>query len=119
MSHPGTPQIMKLYHLGHGYRTQPGAKCLIWCDGRLLLVRTHFGSGRWSLPGGGQKPGEPPEVAMDREVWHETGLRLSSIQRLGAYVSEEKRARRMTNIYAAEVDQNCACFRLFKGSAGG
>jgi 8-oxo-dGTP diphosphatase len=33
-------------------------------------------AGTWGLPGGGLDPGEPPEAALHREVWEETGQRV-------------------------------------------
>ena len=45
----------------------------------MLLVRiapgfTHDAEGRWTLPGGGLKFGEDPEVGVLREVEEETGF---------------------------------------------
>ena len=36
-------------------------------------------AGTWGLPGGGLDPGEPPEAALHREVWEETGQRVDII----------------------------------------
>ncbi len=33
--------------------------------------------GKWSFPGGGVEPGEPPERAAHRELLEETGLRIA------------------------------------------
>ena len=45
-------------------------------SGRLLMVRMGSGldEGRWTLPGGGVKWGENPDVAVIRELEEETGI---------------------------------------------
>lgn len=42
-------------------------------EGRILLVR-HSYIGGWQLPGGGVASGEPPELAVVRELEEEVGL---------------------------------------------
>jgi ADP-ribose pyrophosphatase YjhB (NUDIX family) len=46
--------------------------------GRLLLIRRGHAphQGLWSLPGGRVEPGESTDVAVEREVHEETGLRV-------------------------------------------
>jgi ADP-ribose pyrophosphatase YjhB (NUDIX family) len=45
--------------------------------GRIVLLRQPPGYG-WSLPAGLLKKGEPPVVGAARELWEETGIRLSA-----------------------------------------
>jgi ADP-ribose pyrophosphatase YjhB (NUDIX family) len=54
-------------------------------QGRVLLVRHSYMRG-WSLPGGGVGRGEPPEVAVVRELAEEVGLTESdSPEFIGLY----------------------------------
>ena len=48
---------------------------LVCCrvDGQVLLVRLSY-LRAWSLPGGGVRPGEPPEAAARRELLEELAL---------------------------------------------
>ncbi|WP_026918033.1 NUDIX hydrolase [Gordonia shandongensis] len=48
-------------------------------SGRLLLVKRGHDPERgcWSVPGGHVEPGEAPKEAAAREVFEETGLRVS------------------------------------------
>ena len=53
-----------------------GANVLITCKDRLLLEKRRD-SDTWGLVGGGVKKTEEPIDAIVREVWEETGLRVS------------------------------------------
>jgi 8-oxo-dGTP pyrophosphatase MutT (NUDIX family) len=56
----------------------------------LLLHGRGLGpAGYWVLPGGGVEPGETPVQAAIREVWQETGLRLSESDVAGPIESGE------------------------------
>jgi 8-oxo-dGTP pyrophosphatase MutT (NUDIX family) len=45
-------------------------------EGRVLLVRHSYGSGKWMAPGGGLSRGEAPLAAAARELREETGCGL-------------------------------------------
>lgn len=60
---------------GHPARVQrPGAYAVIVEAGRILLSRLTATDELWTLPGGGIDFGEPPLVALHREMYEETGL---------------------------------------------
>src|SRR3712207_8104462 len=54
-----------------------GVKCVLRAgDGRVLLVRHHYGDrSAWELPGGGAKRGESAADAAAREALEELGVR--------------------------------------------
>ena len=56
-----------------------GAMALIQdADGRILVLEhTYRRQVPWGLPGGWLKHAESPETGLAREVWEETGLRVS------------------------------------------
>ena len=45
-------------------------------QGRVLLIRHSYGSGKWMPPGGGLARGETPIAAALRELHEETGCKL-------------------------------------------
>ncbi|WP_078307375.1 MULTISPECIES: NUDIX domain-containing protein [unclassified Mycobacterium] len=67
-------------------RPHPGVGCFVLRDGRFLMGRRHgaHGAGMWSVPGGWIERGESPESAAIREVWEETGVRITHPRAVGA-----------------------------------
>jgi 8-oxo-dGTP pyrophosphatase MutT (NUDIX family) len=60
--------------VGHSLLLMPAVAAVVRDpDGRLLLQR-RADTRIWELPGGVVAPGEPPAMALVREVWQETGL---------------------------------------------
>lgn len=61
-----------------GYAT-PKLDCrgVVFHDGRLLLVK-ELADGGWTLPGGWVDVGEPPSLAVEREVLEESGFRVKA-----------------------------------------
>lgn len=64
---------------------RPGAYAILPRNGQVLLTwqdEPHF---ELQLPGGGIDPGEGAIQALHREVYEETGWRISRPRRLGAF----------------------------------
>lgn len=67
--------------------------------GRVLLVRhSYYGDG-WSLPGGGVARGEPPDVAVRRELAEEVGLCGGQLAFVGLYTRHAGWATHMVALY--------------------
>jgi 8-oxo-dGTP pyrophosphatase MutT (NUDIX family) len=74
------------------YLTRPktsGAKVIIAYGDEILLIKTTYGYG-YSLPGGGIKKNETPEVAVKREALEEVGIMLDDVHSLSAFVTYEE-----------------------------
>ncbi|MFC3613494.1 NUDIX hydrolase [Lutimaribacter marinistellae] len=67
------------------YRLRAGAYALLPRDGKLLLTCQMSPDPDLQLPGGGIDPDESAVVALHREVYEETGWRIASPRRLGAF----------------------------------
>lgn len=67
------------------YRRRPGAYAILWRQGQVLLTHQSDPTPELQLPGGGIDPGESPVQALHREVMEETGWRIGSPRRLGAF----------------------------------
>lgn len=70
---------------GQTYRHRPGAYALLPYGGRLLLTLQDDPGPDLQLPGGGIDPGESPLAALHREVCEETGWRIATPRRVGAF----------------------------------
>jgi len=67
-------------------RTRLAAYIVAVNAGSMLLAKIapgYPGAGRWTLPGGGVEFGEHPEDALVREVYEESGFRLTTFTFLG------------------------------------
>ena len=66
--------------------TRKAILCYIFNDSKVLLqlkAKGRFGEDKWNAPGGKVKEGETPEQAAIREVYEETGLKVSSLELKG------------------------------------
>ncbi|MBP1915038.1 8-oxo-dGTP diphosphatase [Lederbergia galactosidilyticus] len=58
--------------------------------GEVLLVRTHWRSETWEMPGGNVEVAEPLDEAVCREVQEETGVTIRPIGVTGLYFNQTK-----------------------------
>lgn len=70
---------------GRKYQRRPGAYGILLRDGKLLITHQEEPTPEFQLPGGGVDPGESPQRALHREVFEETGWRISTPRRIGAF----------------------------------
>ena len=67
------------------YTRRPGIYAVLERDGQILLTYQAHPHDEFQLPGGGIDPGEHPIAALHREVFEETGWKISSPKRLGVF----------------------------------
>jgi len=72
-------------HFGRKYTLRPGAYAVLVRDGQVLLTYQSEPHHEYQLPGGGIDKEEHPVSALHREVYEETGWRISTPKRLGAF----------------------------------
>ena len=89
------------------YIMRPGAYAILLRGRDLLLTHQAEPEPEFQLPGGGIDAGESPISALHREVFEETGWRIASPRRIGAfrrftYMPEyDLWAEKLCQIYAA------------------
>ncbi len=77
-------------------------------EDRLLLVRLSYGSGSWSLAGGGINRGEAPEAAARREFREETGCEAGALELVGIQQERVHGSHHAIHVFAAKVQGNPA-----------
>jgi 8-oxo-dGTP pyrophosphatase MutT (NUDIX family) len=98
------------------FQERNAARVVLVADGRVLLQHG-FDPGRpeagtwWLTPGGGLNDGESVEDGAVREVFEETGLRLSPAQlgpviatRVASFEFEHRRFRQSESFFAVNVE---------------
>lgn len=93
---------------GRRYRLRPGVYAILPRGPDLLITHQAEPSPEYQLPGGGIDPGEHPLTALHREVLEETGWRIATPRRLGAF-------RRFTYMpeYDLWAEKLCIIYRAF------
>lgn len=97
--------VMNVYWFLRGRRPE-GAFVAMWCDGRILLVRTSYQRFH-TFPGGGRKRNEPHLETALREAREEVGVALSRqmLRRVDGDVDPAYFARERIVLYEAHFDQ--------------
>lgn len=67
------------------YRRRPGVYAILLRGHNVLLTFQDAPHFEYQLPGGGIDPGESPITALHREVFEETGWRIDTPRKLGAF----------------------------------
>ena len=86
---PISPYLKKLREkIGNEILQIPSVAAIIRNEsGEILLVKSK-NSDVWGLPAGAIDPGETPAEAVIREVFEETGLKISPIKIIGIFGGE-------------------------------
>lgn len=81
-------------------------RAAVFRGGEILLVRERA-DGLWTLPGGWADPGEPPSVAVTREVREEAGCETRAIRLLAA-LDRDAQGHPPAPFYAYKLFFECA-----------
>jgi ADP-ribose pyrophosphatase YjhB (NUDIX family) len=97
----------------------PGARIVIErADGHILLQR-RADFGVWGVPGGIPEQGEDVESSVIREVFEETGLRVSDIRPFGYADNPEFETIRYPNGHVCQYFSLLVYTTCFEGTLGG
>ena len=81
----GQSEVMLAFQAQPGYVTpKVDVRAAVFHGGQLLFVREAM-DGDWTLPGGWADVGEPPGLAVEREVVEEAGLQVRAQRIVGVY----------------------------------
>jgi ADP-ribose pyrophosphatase YjhB (NUDIX family) len=79
------PRIIEIFDSQEGYATPKlDVRGVVFLDNKILLVK-ELSDGGWTLPGGWVDVGEPPSLAVEREVFEESGFIVHADKLLAVY----------------------------------
>ena len=92
------------YHVLKAYRfiVRPalrGVGCIVEHKGNFLLIKTVYGGGAWSIPGGYVEGGESFAGAAIREVKEETDVDVEGLVKIGGYENTIGRKHDTIEVY--------------------
>ena len=77
--------ILQSFTMQHGYATPKiDVRGAVIRDGKILLVRERA-DGRWAMPGGWGDIGDGPADMVAREIWEESGFKVTVDKLVGVY----------------------------------
>jgi len=80
-----------------------GVKCILECNGEILLIKNTYGYKFWTFPGGGAKKNEMPGEALKREIKEEIGVKLNSTDFIGSFMANNQFKRDTVYCFTASV----------------
>jgi len=75
-------------------------------SGAILMLRHHYGSQNWSLPGGGVKRGEDAEAAALRELKEEVGIDAEQLRLVEVIEDEVSGSPHICHLFTVTCDQH-------------
>lgn len=68
-----------------------GVKCVIQNGNEFVMIKnTYGGLKKWLFPGGGVHKNESPEMAVEREIFEELGIKIFGLEKIGEYKSNKE-----------------------------
>ena len=91
--------ILQSFSMQSGYATPKiDVRGAVIRDGKILLVREKA-DGRWAMPGGWGDIGDAPAAMVAREVWEESGFRVSVDKLVGVYDANRLQPLEFYHVY--------------------
>lgn len=82
-----------------------GVRCIVVNNGRILLIKNTYNNRGWDLPGGGVHRQERLDLAAKREVFEETGIRLSEVRQIAQFENREEYKQDQVNVFVGFTEE--------------
>ena len=108
LSRPLLLAFVALHRIGLLNTMRPRVRAVLKSGNYVLLVREVVDFNRWSVPGGGVKPDEPPQAALTREMKEELDLIIpeGSFKLTGTHTAKDIDAPHDIIVFEADVDDS-------------
>ena len=78
-------EVLDLFVREEGYLTpKVDTRAAVFKDDKILLVKERS-DGKWALPGGWADVAESPRESVEREVWEESGFKVTATRLVAVY----------------------------------